>query len=184
MLRQFGMFGVQPARQMATANWLSAKFRQFGDLLARYQAGKLRRYAAPRMVTPGRTIVNKPAMRMPRQWAWLVITGKHHAAVYGSQLQYCVLARPEVAELLEISPQARRILRPLCRALAVELPWTVDKPRAKRPRKPRKPRPKPEPFRHQLPRGVLSAVRRHKALDKAIKARDALVLQMAQGRRG
>jgi hypothetical protein len=181
MFRRFGLFGVQPALQMATVNWCSTKFRQFGALLARYQAGKLRICTTPRVVTPGRKIVNKLGVRMTRKWGWLVLTGKHHAAGYGSQIQH-VLVQPEMAELLEYSAQARRIMRPLCRALSVELPWTVDKPRAVRPHMPRKPRPKPKPFRIPLPRGVLAWARRDRALDKAIKARDALVVQMAQAR--
>ncbi len=162
MLRQFGLFGVEPARQMATANWCSAIFRRIDQLLARYQAGKLRHLTTPRVVQPGRKMINPPANRMPRKFAWLVLTGKHHAAAYGAQVQH-VLARPEMAELLEMSVQARRILRPLLRALAVRLPWTIDKDRAERGvsrRRPRKPRAKPEPFRIPLPRGVLAAARR------------------------
>jgi hypothetical protein len=162
MFARFGMFGVEPVRQGATANWCAAIFRRIDALLARYQAGTLRSLAAARVVQPGRKIVNQPALRMPRKWAWLVITGKHHAVVYGLQLQQ-VLAQPDMAELLEVSAQARRILRPLCRALAVDLPWVADKVAAERGvtrRRTRKPRAKPEPFRIPLPRGVLTAARR------------------------
>jgi hypothetical protein len=162
MLARFGLFGVAPERQVVTANWCGAIFRRFDELLARYRAGKLRRCLVQRVVPPGRKIINKPAVRMPRKWAWLVLTGKHHAVAYGAQLQD-VLNAPEMAALLEVSPQARRILRPLCRALAVELPWTVDTAPAERGasrRRRYKPRVKPEPFRIPLPRGVLSAARR------------------------
>jgi len=62
--------------------------------------------------------------------------------------------------LMEAAPQAKRMLRPLCRALAIELPWTVASPRVPQPRKPRKPRPKPESFKIPLPRGVLTWARR------------------------
>ena len=162
MLRGFGLFGVAPARQVETANWCGAIFCKIDRLLARYRAGTLRRCVMPRVVAPGRKIVNQPVMRMPRRFAWLVRTGKHHAAGYGSQLQ-AVLSTPEMAGLLDVCPQAKRILRPLCRALAIELPWTVDKTPQERGvtrRRTRKPRPKPEPFRIPLPRGVLSAARR------------------------
>jgi hypothetical protein len=72
-----------------------------------------------------------------------------------------VLQSPEMAALLAASPQAGRILRPLCRALAFELPGLPPRPKAKpRPRRPRAARPKPEPFRIPLPRGVISAARR------------------------
>ena len=84
--------------------------------------------------------------------------------------------------MLESSEQAQRILRPLCRALAIELPWAVDKPRAERPRKPRKPRPKPEPFKHPLPRGMLARARKYRELDEAIKLKHELVSKMAQTR--
>jgi hypothetical protein len=89
----------------------------------------------------------------------LVRAGGHDAACVGLQLQ-AVLAAPEMTELLAVSPQAGRILRPLCRALALELPATS--PRAcehTRPRM-RKPRVTPEPFRIPLPRSVLTAARR------------------------
>jgi hypothetical protein len=164
MLRGFGLLGVEAARQIATANWCSAIFRRFDGLVSRYRAGRLRGISTPRVVTPGRKVVNKSVIRMPRKFAWLVMTGKHHAAGYGAKLQ-TVLNTPEMAELLAASAQARRILRPLCRALAVELPWTVDTPRAERPRRPRKPRPKPEPFKIPLPRGALTWARRERALE-------------------
>lgn len=83
----------------------------------------------------------------------------------GSQLR-CVLDRPEMAELLAVSAQARRLVRPMCRALAVELPWVTDAECAQdRPEKhltirKRVARSAPEPFRIPLPRGVLSAARR------------------------
>jgi hypothetical protein len=156
------MLGVVPERQFATCRWTSAIFRKIDELLVRYQAGKLRRCITLRAVTLGRKVVNKPEIRMPRRWGWLLLTGKHHAAYHGLQIQ-AVLARPEMVELLEFSPQAKRILRPLCRALAVELPWVIDRaakaPGETKPRT-RKPRLKPEPFRIPLPRGVLSAARR------------------------
>ncbi len=182
MFRQFGLFGVEPTRQMATVNWFSARFCKFGQLLARYQAGKLRRYEIKRVVRPGRKLINTPSVRMPRKFAWLVLTARHHAACYGVQLQH-VLSAPEMTELLEISVQARRILRPLLRALAVELPWTVDKPPAERAMtRKRKPRPKPEPYKIPLPRGAITWARREKALDNAIMAKNALVLEMAKAR--
>ena len=105
-------------------------------------------------------------MILPRRFGWLVVAGKHEAACYGSQLQ-TVLNEPEMVALLAASPQARRVLRPLCRALAIALPWTMTPPRTLKPRKPRKPRPQPEAFRIPLPRGVISWARREKALENA-----------------
>jgi hypothetical protein len=96
---------------------------------------------------------------LPRRFGWLVKAGTHEAAIVGLKM-VAVLSTPEMAEMLASSEQARRVLRPLCRALAVELPWTVDKVRVEGTPRRRKPRVKPEPFRIPLPRGVLSAARR------------------------
>jgi hypothetical protein len=54
---------------------------------------------------------------LPRRFAWLVRLVPE-AACYGTQLQH-LLSEPAMAELLAASPQARRILRPLCRMLGV-----------------------------------------------------------------
>ena len=102
----------------------------------------------------------------PRRFAWLVIAAAHEAAGFGLQLRH-VLEQPEMVALLKAAPQAMRVLRPLCRALAIETDLlrpgqapTAPKPariRAVRVRKPR------VPFdwgRIPLPRGVLSAARR------------------------
>jgi hypothetical protein len=65
-----------------------------------------------------------------------------------------------MAELLKVAPQAGRILRPLCRALAFEWPVPEAKPEKIKTPRIRKPRPKPEPYKIPLPRGVLSWARR------------------------
>ncbi|MBV8092351.1 MAG: hypothetical protein JO110_03775, partial [Acetobacteraceae bacterium] len=58
-----------------------------------------------------------PPPRLPGGFGWLIrlVPG---ATVYGSQLQY-LLADPEMAALVAEVPQAGRILRPLCRMLAI-----------------------------------------------------------------
>ncbi len=60
-----------------------------------------------------------PAMRkcLPTRFAWLVRLVPE-AACYGTQLQH-LLSDPAMAALLAASPQARRLLRPLCRMLGV-----------------------------------------------------------------
>jgi len=130
---------------------------QIERMLTRFRAGKLRQ-VMQQQVSSSRQRRRAWGV-LPRKFGWLILAGKHQAAGYGSQLQ-AVLNEPEMVALLAASAQARRVLRPLCRALAVELPWTVTPPRPPRPRTPRKPRPKPEPFTIPLPRGVLSAARR------------------------
>ena len=166
LLASLGMWRLEPARASVAYNRISATFRRIERMLLRFRAGRIWR-VTQRAVTGrrgGATAGRGPAL--PRRFGWLVIAGKHEAACYGSQLQ-TVLNTPEMSALLEASPQARRVLRPLCRALAVELPWTVTPPRPPRPRKPRAARPKPEPFKIPLPRGVITWARREKALENA-----------------
>ncbi len=57
--------------------------------------------------------------RLPRQFGWLLVMMPYVAAGYGSQLR-ALLEEPDMAALLAESPQARRILGPLCRMVGVE----------------------------------------------------------------
>ena len=161
-----GMWGLDGPVTIVVSNRFGRIFGKIERMLARFRAGRLRigirRVASVRVcrATAGRG----PAL--PRRFGWLVIAGKHQAAGYGCQLQH-LLAEPEMAAMLEAAPQARRMLRPMLRALAVELPWMVTPPRPPRPRKPRKARPKPEPYKIPLPRGVITWVRREKRLERA-----------------
>jgi len=113
----------------------------------------------------------RPAARavvLPRRFGWLVRAASYHAAGYGSQLQ-TVLGQPEMVALLMAAPQAERILRPVCRMLAVDCallrpgvvaavpPVKAVAVVAKRVRKPRAPI---DWGRIPWPRGVLSAARR------------------------
>jgi len=107
----------------------------------------------------------------PSRFGWLLKAAAHHAAVYHGQLRV-ILETPEMVELLIAAPQAARILRPLCRMLAVETALLRPRPagaaveilavEAVRVAKPRV-RVAPAPVdwgRIPLPRGVLSAARR------------------------
>ena len=141
-------------------------FFQIKRMLTRYRAGTLRHGTPRGGVTPRAQARQTRALVLPRRFGWLLPMGKHHAVSYGLQLRH-LLQEPEMAAMLAEYPQARRVLRPLLRALAVELPWTVTPPRPPRPPKPRKPRPKPEPYKIPLPRGVITWARREKALEKA-----------------
>ena len=152
-----GAWAVEPVLALLLHRRISTTIGKIERMLVRFRAGTLwrvgQRQAAPRQAR------SMPKLRLPRRFAWLVQMAGHQAACFGVQLQ-TVLNTPEMVEFLAASPQAMRILRPMCRALAIELPWTVDKAPEMKPRKPRKPRPKPEPFRIPLPRGVLAAARR------------------------
>ena len=156
-------------------------FRRLGEvcgdmerLCQRFQAGRLWRVlgragVAGRVASDGRERVG-PGRVWPWRFGWLVRAAAHHAAVYGGQLQ-AVLSEPEMVALLLASPQARRILRPVCRMLAVDAALlrpravgevavvaaevvAVVKVRVRRPRVPI------DWGRIPLPRGVLAAAKR------------------------
>jgi hypothetical protein len=111
------------------------------------------------------------SVRFPGRFGWLVRAASYQAAGYGCQLRE-ILGQPDMVELLLAAPQAVRILRPLCRMLAVETSLLrprvagaavevvaapvapVVKVRVRAPRK------VVDWGRIPLPRGVLSAARR------------------------
>jgi len=153
-------------------------FRRLGEvcrdmdrLLARFRDGRLRRVAARGAV--GFSVDGRRRAVLARVWpgrfGWLLRAVAYRAAVYGGQLRV-VLEQPEMVALLIAAPQAARILRPVCRMLAVEtsllrprLPGSavevvVVAPEVKvRVRRPRLP---VDWGRVPLPRGVLTAARR------------------------
>ena len=161
ILAVLGMWRLQTPQIVLAHRRITAAFQRIERLLMRVRAGRLRRIAHRALGQRERRRKADPGPALPRKFGWLVQAGGYHAAGYGSQLQ-TVLSTPEMVALLAESPQAQRILRPLCRALAIELPWVRGEPR-KAPATPpriRKTRPKPEPFRIPLPRGALSWARR------------------------
>ena len=159
LLAALGMWRVRPGLAPMLYNRISATFGRIERMLVRFRAGRLWQ-VTHRVTAPRRQMCRKPEMAIPRRFGWLVQAGGHQATGFGVQLQ-TELNTPEMVALLAASPQARRILRPLCRALAVEVPGVCE-PVRRTPttRRIRKPRPKPEPFKIPLPRGVLSAARR------------------------
>ena len=140
---------------------------QMERLAQRFQAGRLgsRRLAVARGVAASGVKRATVPVRLRRRFGWLVRAAAWQAAGYGSQLQ-TVLGQPEMVELLKAAPQAARILRPVCRMLAIETsllrpgvavvakPVAVVKVRVRRPRVP------VDWGRIPLPRGVLTAARR------------------------
>ena len=167
LLTVLGAWRLDVRVAMHVHNRIGVVAGRIARMVVRFQAGRLWRVTrrAPTTTDAPQTR-RKPAIILPRRFGWLVLAGKHQAAGYGCQLQ-AVLNEPAMAELLAASAQARRVLRPLLRALAVELPWTVTPPRPPKPRAPRTPPPKPEPFKIPLPRGVITWARREKALENA-----------------
>jgi hypothetical protein len=124
---------------------------RFDALVARLTAGHpaapCRQRTRPASIVPARK-APAPGLRLPRSQAWLIRLLPGEAASYGGQLQ-ALLADPQMAALLAAAPEAGRILRPLCRLLAIApegmlaLPSAAGKP-APKPR-PAKPAPPPEP---------------------------------------
>lgn len=161
ILAGLGAWRLEVGQAVLTYNRFSRAFGRIERLLLRFRAGRLgRRIVAVPSKPHGRAGRAAPPC-LPRRFGWLVRAGSHQAMGYGSQLQ-ALLGEPDMQALLAASPQAVRVLKPVCRALAVELPGApapVVAPKPKMARQ-RKPRPKPEPFRIPLPRGVLSAARR------------------------
>ena len=91
-------------------------------LLALFQAGRLQvRTGVICGRTGGRTGGGRAGASsgMPRGVAWLLPMVPSEAACYAGQMS-CLLAEPEMVALLVASPQARRVLAPLCRMLGIE----------------------------------------------------------------
>jgi len=139
--------------------------RKIERLAARFQAGRLWRRApgVPRIGRPG----SGRARLWPGRFGWLVRAASHQAAGYGAQLSD-ILGQPEMVALLQAAPQAARILRPVCRMLALEESLlrpgeVVAEPQAKAPRVKRRRVRKPIDWgRIPLPRGVLTAMRQRR----------------------
>ncbi len=95
------------------------RFRRFASRTVRAAAP----FADP---APPRLQQHPRQQHLPHGFAWLVRLVPE-AASYGAQLQH-LLAAPEMEALLAASATARRLLRPLCRMLAV-LPAGVPPPK-------------------------------------------------------
>jgi len=96
---------------------------QMERLSQRFLAGRLWRRGA-RLAAGARAAADcgpgsVASLTFPYRFGWLVRLMAYRAAVYGGQLRE-ILGQPEMVELLIAAPQAARILRPLCRMLAVE----------------------------------------------------------------
>jgi hypothetical protein len=118
--------------------WLKRLVQKFAALVARAEAGTLRPPRPGRHRAPAKNPPGKPRPRWPTNFAWLIRMLPYEAACFGSQLQH-QFSQPEMMALLEAAPQAGRLLRPLCRMLAIDLPPALHLP----PRPPRPPKPKP-----------------------------------------
>jgi hypothetical protein len=85
-------------------------------LIALWRAGKLPKARRWLGRVPG-TQARKPASKFPATPAWLLVAVRD-AAPFGAGLD-SILSEAECAAFLEAVPQARRLLKPLCRMLGV-----------------------------------------------------------------
>jgi hypothetical protein len=95
--------------------------RRLERLIALWRAGMLpapRAQRARRGRTPG-TPATKAVSAFPTTPAWLLVAVRE-AAPYGARLE-SLLSEAECEAFLAAAPQARRLLRPLCRMLGVGL---------------------------------------------------------------
>ena len=120
--------------------------RRFNNVMIRLDAGTLRRPPARQpAATRGKPATpQKPRGEWPHRlrttpgWLYLLIEPKHHLACYADTL-HAWIKSPDLQPLLVQAPQLRRILRPLCTMIGVELPPQPEPPNpASPPRKPRR----------------------------------------------
>jgi hypothetical protein len=98
--------------------------RRIEGMVARFQAGQLRPVGVRAAGEPGLGISGgarrAAGVRLwPGRSGWLVRAAAWEAAGFGSQLR-AVLETPEMVAFLTACPQAVRVLRPVCRMLAIE----------------------------------------------------------------
>ncbi|CAG4917252.1 unnamed protein product [Acidocella sp. C78] len=112
------------------------RLRRLGARFARLAAIPARRRKTARAGSAG------PRSPLPRRFAWLTRLIPGTASV-AAQFR-AMLETEEMAALVAATPQAGRILRPLCHTLGIRPPTCLRRPRAKpRAPKPRAPQPKP-----------------------------------------
>ena len=114
---------VVAARERALTVLLVAVWGRIGRiskrlerLIALWRAGMLPAPRVRRGRVPG-TQVSKPVSVIPATPGWLLVAVRE-AAPFGAGLE-SMLSEAECVEFLAAAPQARRLLRPLCRMLGV-----------------------------------------------------------------
>ena len=118
-------------------NHLNRTIQRFEKLVANWRAGTLPKPGKPR---PGRPARPQTTTRLPNSRSWLIRSVDHYNfRGHASQLQH-FLASPECAAFLAEVPRAGRILRPLAKSLALQMPGDPPPPMPKpaRPAKPAK----------------------------------------------
>ena len=112
---------------------IARRLSRLDRLVLQWHAGTVPRPRPPRAARPTASNPAAPRPRIPDGHAMLIHLAQR-TAQYRVDLEI-FLDRPDTRALLRAAPQAGRILRPLCRILAVDLPAYLRAP----------PRPKPAP---------------------------------------
>jgi hypothetical protein len=114
---------VVAAREQTLTALLVAVWGRIGRISARlerlialWRAGKLPKPPMARSPV-ARAQTSKPRSVLPTTPAWLLVAVRE-AAPFGARLE-TMLSEAECEAFLEAAPQARRLLRPLCRMLGV-----------------------------------------------------------------
>ena len=118
------------AQAMKRVNRLRLRFLA---LVAAFRAGRLR---PPRPARHGGGAKGKrpKSVRLPSKFGWMLRYGSE-VACRRSQLEHWLTTNPGAAAFIAEVPQSRRILRPLCHMLGIELPEALRLlPRPKRKR--------------------------------------------------
>ena len=120
-------------------------------LLANIRAGILPRWRAPGAKRE-RGERKAPRIRLPGRKYWLSTEIGWFGRGFSGNIQI-ILNQPENAAIIAASPQAQRLLRPLCHMLGLEIPAISALPK-----RPRKPRPKPPAKPRRLTRREREAI--------------------------
>ena len=145
-------WGLEPAFRILIWGRVSRIRQRFASLVARIRAGVPARKSAPRpAASRPQASASEPRrrQRLPDSFAWLCRYLPQVAAGFGSQLQL-LLQEAEMQALIAADPRVGRILRPLCRMLAVPdapgvLPPRPPRPARLHPARPRGAPPTPPP---------------------------------------
>ena len=154
---------------------LSSLQRRFNALTARIAEGRpAPRRGKSRAGRPRpRPLAPKPVLRLPSKFGWVTNLLGADAVYFRNQLEEMLHKDPELAALIAAEPAAGRILRPLCRLLAIPLiPALRLPPRpAPKPRPSRATRPTLTPeLRAKTPAYVLKAARAARKFEKSKKS--------------
>ncbi len=148
----FPKIGKTPISARDIILYLQRTQRRFEHLLVRLAAGIAPRKRAPRPKSATPKPRKNPRFRLPRRKDWLGGLLVWHARGYAAEIA-SALDHPGTGALIAASPQAQRLLRPLCHMFGLT-PACIPP----LPKRPRKPRPKPTPKPRRLTRKQREAI--------------------------